>query len=52
MHGVQGRRQWRKGHLAMDTATSDIRAVEFTPSRNGDSPVLPDLLGQIPKTKR
>jgi hypothetical protein len=33
----------------MDTATSDIRAVEFTPSREGDSPVLPDLLGQIPE---
>ena len=32
----------------MDTATSDIRAVEFTPSREGDSPVLPDLLNQIP----
>jgi hypothetical protein len=45
---VQGRRQWRKVHLAMDAATSDIRAVEFTPSRDGDSPVLPDLLGQIP----
>jgi len=48
-HGVQGRRQWRKVHLAMDTATSDIRAVECTPSREGDSPVLPDLLGQIPQ---
>ncbi|MCR9148487.1 MAG: IS5 family transposase, partial [Rhodobacteraceae bacterium] len=47
-HGVQGRRQWRKVHLAMDPATSDIRAVEFTPSLDGDSPVLPDLLGQIP----
>ena len=46
-HGAQGRRQWRKIHLAMDTATSDIRAVEFTPSRDGDSPVLPDLLEQI-----
>ena len=33
----------------MDTATSDIRAVEFTPSRDGNSPVLPDLLGQIPE---
>ena len=32
----------------MDTATSDIRAVEFTPSRDSDSPILPDLLGQIP----
>ena len=48
-HGVQGRRQWRLVHLAMDAATSDIRAVEFTPSRDGDSPVLPDLLGQVPE---
>ena len=39
----------RKVHLAMDTATSDIRAVEFTPSSDGDSPVLPELLGQIPE---
>jgi hypothetical protein len=51
-HGVQGRRQSHKVHLAMDTATSDIRAVEFTPSRDGDSPVLPDLLAQIPKVKK
>ena len=28
-HGVQGRRQWRKVHLAMDAVTSDIRAVAF-----------------------
>ena len=48
-HGVQGRRQSLPGnglpanrerghkvHLAMDTATSDIRAVEFTPSSDGD----------------
>lgn len=47
--GVQGRRQWRKVHLAMDTATSDIRAVEFTPSGDGDSPILPELLDQIPE---
>ncbi len=33
----------------MDTATLDIRAVEFTPGRDGDSPVLPDLLEQIPE---
>jgi hypothetical protein len=46
-HGVQGRRQWRKVHLAMDTATSDIRAVEFTPSSDGDSPMLPELLDHI-----
>ena len=51
-HGVQGRRQWRKVHLAMDTTTSDIRAVEFTPSSDGDSPVLPDLLDQIPEGEK
>jgi hypothetical protein len=48
-HGDQGRRQWRKVHLAMDTATSDIRAVEFTSSSDGDSPVLPELLNHIPE---
>ena len=61
-HGAQGRRQGRKGHLAMDAATSDIRAVEFTPCRDGDSPFvgktvhrtvslsssLPERLDQIP----
>ena len=36
-------------HLAMDTATSDIRAVEFTSSSDGDSPVLPELPDQIPE---
>lgn len=51
-HGTSRRRQWRKVHLAMDTTTSDIRAVEFTPSRDGDSPVLPDLLEQIPEDER
>lgn len=47
-HGTHRRRQYRKVHLAMDTATGDIRAVEFTSSREGDSPILPDLLDQIP----
>ncbi|OED50504.1 transposase [Rhodobacteraceae bacterium (ex Bugula neritina AB1)] len=51
-HGASRRRQWRKVHLAMDTTTSDIRAVEFTPSRDGDSPVLPDLLEQIPEDEQ
>ncbi|CUH20517.1 Transposase DDE domain protein [Jannaschia seosinensis] len=51
-HGVQGRRQWRKVHLAMDTATSEIRAIEFTPSSDGDSPILPGLLGQIPEDEQ
>ena len=35
--------------LAMDTVTSGIRAVEFTPCREGDTPVIPDLLDQIPE---
>jgi len=43
------RERGRKVHLAMDTATSDIRAVEFTPSSDGDSPVLPEVLDQIPE---
>jgi len=47
-HGATRRREWRKVHLAMDTATGDIRAVEFTSSRQGDSPILPELLSQIP----
>ena len=50
-HGVQGRRQWRKVHLVMDTATSDIRAVAFTPSRERDSSVLPALPDQIPEAE-
>jgi hypothetical protein len=51
-HGPGRRRQWRKVHLAMDTATGDIRAVEVTPSQTGDSPVLPDLLDQIPQDEQ
>ena len=47
-HGPGRRRQWRKVHLAMDVATGDIRGVEFTSSQQGDSPVLPGLLAQIP----
>lgn len=35
----------------MDTTTGDIRAVEFTSSRQGDSPILPELLSQIPATE-
>lgn len=51
-HGTQRRRQYRKVHLAMDTATSDIRAVEFTSSDKGDSPVLSHLLDQIPPAEQ
>ena len=49
--GVQGRRWWRKVLMAMDTSPSDIRAAEFTPGSDGDSPVLPERLDQIPERK-
>ncbi len=49
LQSPRGAERGRKVHLAMDTATSDIRAVEFTPSGDGDSPVLPELLDQIPE---
>ena len=39
-------------HLAYDTAMSDIRAVEFTPSSDGASSVLPELLDQIPGVEK
>jgi hypothetical protein len=35
----------------MDAGTGDVRAVEFTSSRQGDSPLLPELLAQIPPEK-
>ena len=47
-HGPSRRRQWRKVHLTMHTATTDIRGVEFTSSREGDSPTPLPLLDQIP----
>ena len=47
-HGPSRRRQWRKVHIAMDAGTEDVRLVEFTSSRQGDSPLLPELLAQIP----
>lgn len=37
-HGVLDRRQWRKLHLAMDSASSGIRAVEFTPAGTATAP--------------
>ena len=64
-HGVQGRRQslpgnglfanretGRKVHLAMDTATSDIRAVEFTPAAMATAPCCQSCSTRSPKVKR
>jgi hypothetical protein len=42
----------RKVHLAKDTATSDIQAVEFAPRDDDKSPVLPELLDQIPEREQ
>jgi len=47
-HGTRRRRQYCMFHLAMDTTTGDIRAVEFTPGNTRDSPMLPSLLDWIP----
>jgi len=51
-HGTHRRRQYRKVHLAMDTATGDVCAVEFTSSDKGDSPSLPHLLDQLPRNEQ
>lgn len=46
-HGPSKPRDWRKVHLGIDAETLEIRAIEITGSRIGDSPLLPDLLEQI-----
>lgn len=46
-HGAEYRRQWRKMHLAIDTQTLEIRAIEVTDNTTGDAPMLPELLTQI-----
>ncbi|MEM7683347.1 MAG: IS5 family transposase [Pseudomonadota bacterium] len=48
-HGGARRRVWHKVHLAIDEATLEVRAVEFTDSTVGDAPMLPGLLAQIPE---
>lgn len=42
------RRVWRKIHIGIDEKSLEIRAAEFTTSRIGDAPILPELLDQIP----
>lgn len=46
-HGASKRREWRKMHLAMDTDTGLITAVQTTGSEVADGSVLPDLLRQV-----
>lgn len=47
-HGAERRRQWRKMHLGIDEQTLKIRAIVVTTNEIGDSPVVAELLGQIP----
>jgi hypothetical protein len=45
-HGASRRRQWRNVHLAIDAETSEVRAVEFTLSCEGElgqaAPTVPN----------
>ncbi len=46
-HGAGKRRTWRKLHVAVDTQSQEVVAVEMTTNNVGDSEVLPDLLKQL-----
>jgi len=46
--GGSKRRLWRKIHIGIDEETQEIRAIEVTSSGIGDTPMLQDLLNQIP----
>jgi transposase len=46
-HGGQGRRTWRKLHLAIDPDTGEILASELTTTEHGDASQVGSLLDQI-----
>jgi IS5 family transposase len=46
LHGKDKRRTWRKLHLAVDEATHEILAAEWTFASVGDGEMLPTLLNQ------
>jgi transposase len=46
-HGGQGRRTWRKLHLAVDPDTGEILASELTTTAEGDASLVGPLLDQI-----
>ncbi len=46
-HGGQGRRAWRKLHLAVDPDTGEILASELTTIEDGDASQVGPLLDQI-----
>ncbi len=51
-HGTDKRRVWRKVHLAINADSHEVRAVEVTDHRHGDSEIVPDLLAQLPPAER
>jgi hypothetical protein len=51
-HGGTKRRVWRKIHIGIDEKTLEIRAAEFTTSEIRDTPMLPELLDQIPPDQK
>ena len=51
-HQPEYRRQWRKMHIGIDAETLQIRAVQLTTNNVSDSPVLGELLDQVPPTEQ
>jgi hypothetical protein len=51
-HGADKRRVWRKVHIVIDADSHEVRAVEMTDHRHGDSEIVPGLLAQVPKEER
>ena len=49
-HGEQGRRTWRKLHLAVNPDSGEILASELTSNEVGDPSMVSPLLEQIPGT--
>jgi len=47
-HAAERRRQWRKVHIGIDEDNLQVRAIVVTTNDVGDSPVVPELLKQIP----
>jgi len=46
-HGYSKRRTWRKLHIALDQATHEVLAVEFTTNACGDSEAFEPLINAI-----
>ena len=51
-HQPEYRRQWPKLHIGIDAEILQIRAIQLTTNNVSDSPVLGDLLDQIPQDEQ